>query len=455
MTKMAEKEPILLVEDDASLRRVVEEVLDAHGHTVVVSPDAAHALEVLQSQRVDLVITDLAMPGMRGEALLAQIRVTFPEIPVIAVTAFGSVEDAVELTRAGAADYLVKPFRTQALLDSIKRVLDESRPRREQAHTRQRRGAHLARLIGRSRQMEQLFDRISRMAGSCAPVLITGETGTGKELVAEAIHLASGRAPFVPINCGAIPANLLESELFGHVRGSFTGAERDKAGLFEVASGGTLFLDEIGELPLALQPKLLRVLQSGELRRVGSVDSRRVDVRIIAATHRDLKAQARAGEFREDLYFRIHVLHLDVPPLRERPADIPLLAEHFLANVIEREGWPEKRISSAALAALVAFPWPGNVRQLQNVVERAALLSEAVEIGLEALPEEIRLPVQPPEIVTRAAERELTLEQLEREYILEVLRRQDGNKTRAAEMLGLPRRTLYRRLEEYGVTGEE
>jgi DNA-binding NtrC family response regulator len=460
MTDPSALDRVLVVEDDTSLRRVITEVLDTYGYDVLTSPNGQQAIELLQKQAVDVVITDLAMPVMRGEALLGHVRGTFPEIPVIAITAFGSVESAVTLTRAGAADYLTKPFSTQALLDSVARVLRETHAKREQARTRRGQGAHLEGLVGRSQAMRHLFDRIARVAPSPAPLLITGETGTGKELVASAVHRASGRDPFLAVNCGAIPPNLIESELFGHARGAFTGAQRERAGLFEAADGGTLFLDEIAELPYPLQPKLLRVLQEGEVRRVGEVQSRRVRVRIIAATHRDLAAAVHDGTFREDLFYRINVLRVDVPALRERPADIPLLAERFLTNLAVREGGPELRISAAALAALVAYHWPGNVRELLNVIERAAIFADGSTIDLDDLPEDIRqlppqpeaAPVQP--LVRDAEDRALTLEQLEREYILTTLERAGGNRSLAAEMLGIPRRTLYRRLADYGILAD-
>ena len=459
MTGSSALDRILVVEDDTSLRRVITEVLDTYGYDVLTSPDGQQAIEILQKEAVDVVVTDLAMPVMRGEALLGHVRGAFPEVPVIAITAFGSVESAVTLTRAGAADYLTKPFSTQALLDSVARVLRETDAKREQARTRRGQSAHLQGLVGRSQAMRHLFDRIARVAPSPAPLLITGETGTGKELVANAVHRASGRDPFIAVNCGAIPPNLIESELFGHARGAFTGAHREKAGLFEVADGGTLFLDEIAELPYPLQPKLLRVLQEGEVRRVGEVQSRRVRVRIIAASHRDLAAAVQEGTFREDLFYRINVLRVDVPALRERPADIPLLAERFLADLAAREKRPELRITSSALAALVAYQWPGNVRELLNVIERAAIFADTSEIDLADLPESIRRPL--PEIpdnsssvVRDAGSRELTLEELEREYILATLERASGNRSLAAEMLGMPRRTLYRRLADYGILAD-
>jgi two-component system response regulator PilR (NtrC family) len=300
--------------------------------------------------------------------------------------------------------------------------------------------------------MRRLFEQIERVAASSANVLVIGETGTGKELVAGAIHRASRRDPFVPINAAAIPADLLESELFGHAKGAFTGAAQAKPGLFEVAHGGTLFLDEIGEMPTQLQAKLLRVLQSGELRRVGEVENRSVDVRVIAATHHDLRTSIAARRFREDLFFRLNVVPIEVPPLRERPTDIPLLAERFLAQLCQREGWPEKRISAAALAALVEYSWPGNVRELLNVVQHSAIFAEKGEIRPEDLPEAVYRRLEPPEEVSDAAERQLSLAELEREYVLELLRRVGGNKKRAAELLQVPRRTLYRMLASYSRT---
>ena len=446
-------ERILIVDDDDSFRQTLVEVLAAHEYDVVGCPDAHDALETLQRETIDAVVTDIDMPGVKGDALLAQVRSTFPEIPVIVATAFGSVEKAVELTRAGATDYLTKPFRTQALLDALSRVLEQTRAKRRHARTRREVGTHLEGLVGVSRPMLRLFQRIGRVADSPAPVLITGETGTGKDVVARAVHAASGRGPFVPVNCGAIPAHLIESELFGHKKGSFTGADRDKAGLFEAADRGTLFLDEIAELPIALQPKLLRVLESGELRRVGETEARHVDVRIFAATHRDLEAGIEAGEFREDLYWRINVLHLEIPALRERPTDVPLLVEHFLTRTGKCEEG-EMCVSPMALAALIEYSWPGNIRQLRSVIERAVAFSDHPEIELDDLPEEIRKAAQSAQLTNSAAERKLTLAEVERDYILEVLRRSGGNKSRAAEWLDIPRRTLYRRLEEYGVASE-
>ncbi len=451
-TPQTTPEMVLVVDDDTSLRETVVEVLAAHGYQAVACAGAEEAIEHLQARGADVVVTDLRMPGMKGEALLEEVRRTFPEVPVIAVTAFGSVQQAMDLTRAGAADYLEKPFRTQPLLDSIARVLAESAPRRGQARLVREQGAHLDEIAGASPPMRALFERIARVAASPAPVLITGESGTGKEPVARAVHRASGRKDLLAVNCGAIPDQLLESELFGHVKGAFTGATAEKQGLFHAAHRGTLFLDEIGELPLALQPKLLRAIETGEVRRVGETQSRTLEVRIVAATNRDLAAEVEEGRFREDLYWRLRVLHLEVPPLRERPTDVPLLVDWFLQQR-DRGAAAGKTLTPAAVALLADYHWPGNVRQLLNTVEAVLVFTPANEIGPEDLPDEIRRASGNREVIRSAAERGLTLAELERDFIFEVLRRAGGNKTRAAELLGIPRRTLYRRLDEYAADG--
>ncbi|MBB4638119.1 sigma-54-dependent transcriptional regulator [Longimicrobium terrae] len=443
---------VLVVDDDAPMRHTVVEVLLAHGYRAVPCAGAREAMEQMQTEGADLVVTDLRMPGMKGDALLREIREAFPEVPVIAVTAFGSVEDAMALTRAGAFDYLEKPFRTQPLLDSIERGLRESAPRREQARLQRSGGDHLDELVGSTPPMQSLFSRIARVALSPAPVLITGESGTGKELVARAVHKASHRRPLLTVNCGAIPDQLLESELFGHARGAFTGAATDKRGLFQAADGGTLFLDEIGEMPLSLQPKLLRVIESGEVRRVGDVNARQYNVRIIAATNRDLAAEVEEGRFREDLYWRLRVLHLELPPLRERAGDIPLIVDRFLRDSAARSGM-RKTLTPAAVHLLAEFHWPGNVRQLRNTLESALVFAPGDEVGAEDFPDEIRRALGNREVVRSAAERGLSLAELERDYIFETLRRLGGNKSRAAEQLGIPRRTLYRRLDEYAAEG--
>jgi DNA-binding NtrC family response regulator len=446
-------EQILVVEDDAALRATLETLLGAAGYVVFAAADGESALRILQRHDIDLVLSDLVMPGMGGEELVRQVRQSYPDVPVIVLTSFGSVASAVALTRSGAAEYLTKPVQMPVLLDAMRRALDDTRSQRERRRATRPAAAHLKGIIGRSRVMRALFDQIARIAPSRAPVLITGETGTGKELIARAVHGASGRDKFVPVNAGAIPPNLLESELFGHVRGAFTGADRDRVGLFEAAHEGTLFLDEIADLPLVLQAKLLRVLQSGELRRVGEVEARHVAVRLIAATHRSLAEMVATREFRADLFYRINVIRLEVPPLRERTTDIPLLAEEFLAAIAGREEQPEKRFAPAALAHLVAYAWPGNVRQLYNTIERMAVLTDHAILDVDDLPPELRGGTAPSSALQRLGQ-ELTLADLEREHILTVLARVGGNRSRAAELLGIPRRTLYRRLKEYGVIGD-
>jgi DNA-binding NtrC family response regulator len=448
MSDEAQMATVLVVDDDDSLRETVTEVLTAHGYRALPCRGAEDALERLQSQGADIVLTDLRMPGMKGEALLAEVRRTFPEIPVIAVTAFGSVSNAMELTRAGAFDYIEKPFRTQTLFDSLARGLRESALRREQARIVREQGGHLEGMVGSSAPIRALFERIARVALSPAPVLITGESGTGKELVARAVHQVSGRREMLAVNCGAIPDQLLESELFGHVKGAFTGATTDKKGLFHAADGGTLFLDEMGELPLSLQPKLLRVLETGEVRRLGEVHARRVNVRIVAATNRDLAAEVEEGRFRDDLFWRLRVLHLEVPPLRERAADVRLLVEWYLRRA-EDSHIGGKRVTPAALELLADYHWPGNVRQLLNTLESVMVFATGSEIRPEDLPQDIRRASGNREVIRSAAERGLSLSELERDYIFEVLRRTGGNKSRAADILGIPRRTLYRRLDEY------
>ena len=443
---------VLVVEDDRDLRAFLAEELQEAGYQVAPFATADDALaEIVRGGSADLVVTDLIMPGMRGHELLAELRTRRPELNVIVITAFGSIDSAIEMMRGGAYDYLAKPFGTSELLFAVRRALEDSRLRREVARLSREAHAAPAGFVGASREMRELFDLLGRAAVSSLPVLVTGETGTGKELVARALHDQSGRDAFVAINCAALPEHLLESELFGHEKGAFTGADRDKTGLFQAAHRGTLFLDEVGELPQALQPKLLRVLESGEVRRVGSTRAQTVDVRVVAATHRDLEALVGEGRFREDLFWRLNVLQLHVPPLRERPADIPLLAEHFLAR---GRGAPEPlrpaRVAPEAMAMLVSYGWPGNVRELRNTIERAAVMARGPEIRADDLPPRVRERAGAAALVTAAAERSLPLDEVERAYILEILRRSGGRRAAAAEILGMDRKTLYRRLREYG-----
>jgi DNA-binding NtrC family response regulator len=446
---------ILVVEDDRELRDLLTDVLRDAGYRATSYASAGAALEGLAAGTPpDLVITDLMMPGMRGHELLAELRRRAPELNVLVMTAFGSIDSAIELIKAGAFDYLTKPLATDDLLLAVDRALAESRGRRHEAQR-----ARLADMVvplgfvGDSAPMRALYQLIGRAGRSSHPVLITGESGTGKELVARALHARSNRGAFVTVNCGALPENLLESELFGHEKGAFTGADRRKDGLFQVADGGTLFLDEITELPLPLQPKLLRALEQSEVRPVGAVTSQTVNVRLLAATNRNLEQEVAAGRFRDDLFWRLNVLQVEVPPLRERTDDIPLLAHHFLAR-----GAGEGKITDAptsfspdALAALTFYPWPGNVRELRNAVYRAATLASLDKVTLADLPERIASGGRVSERLSAAARRQLTVREMERLYIIEVVRQVSGNKSRAADILGLDRKTLYRKLDEYRV----
>ncbi|HLZ45588.1 MAG TPA: sigma-54 dependent transcriptional regulator [Gemmatimonadales bacterium] len=449
---------VLVVEDDGELREFLVEVLNTAGHITTGHPTAESALRAIgEGAPADVVVTDLIMPGMPGAELLRALRRQRPELNVIVMTAFGSIDSAVELVRAGAYDYLTKPIATQELLLAVSHALDQSRLRREVARLgRSAMAAGLSGFIGGSQPIQDLLALVLRAAQSRHPVLITGESGTGKELVARAIHQASGRGAFVAVNCGALPEQLLESELFGHEKGAFSGADRAKPGLFEAADGGVLLLDEIADLPLTLQPKLLRALENGEVRRVGATESRNLDVRVIAATNRDLDAEVQASRFREDLFYRLNVLHISTPPLRERAADIPLLAEHFLQRDTAEGDAQEaaslqkpRRISPEAMALLTTYPWPGNVRELRNAIQRASVVAAGEEVRPEDLPSRIREASRAAPLVGDAADRALPLRDVERLYILEVLRQAGGNKSRAAELLGLDRKTLYRKLEEY------
>jgi DNA-binding NtrC family response regulator len=443
---------LLIAEDDADLRDLLVDDLEDAGYQTVAAIDGRAALAHVEreAEPIDLLITDVRMPGVTGDELLEKMRERRPEAPVVVITAFGTVEQAVEMVKAGACQYLTKPFDTDELLRVVAEALEQSAPQREQARLRREMPTAPPRLIGASRPMQQLFRLIARAARNTSTVLVTGESGTGKELVARSIHdLSERRGQFVPVNCAAIPAELIEAELFGHTGQAFTGAKQARAGLFEAADGGTLFLDEIGELPLMMQPKLLRVLQEGTVRRVGADREREVSVRVVAATNRDLEREVGEGRFREDLFWRLNVIHLHIPPLRERPFDIPLLVEHFLNKLGEAAGQPPLGVAPETLAALTAYSWPGNARELENALERAAAMADGVRLMPEDLPERVRSSGQTQSLLARGRERRWTVYELEREYIVETLRLTGGNKSRAAEILGLDRRTLHRKLDEY------
>ncbi len=444
---------ILLVDDDPSLRRVTEYTLEQAGYQVAAAADGQEGLRLFHERTPDLVITDLQMPKLSGTELLAGIKAVRPELLVIVITAFGTIEQAVEAMKQGAHDFLTKPVSRDALLLAVEKAFALLGLKEENRRLRERldQQVEFSHLIGSSDAMRGVLEIVRRAAPFDATVLISGESGTGKELVARAIHQSSDRrnGPFIAVNCAAIPAELLESELFGHRRGAFTGAVADRVGKFERASGGTIFLDEIGELPAVLQPKLLRVLQEQEVEPVGG-QPRRIDVRVLAATNRDLDAALGTGAFREDLYYRLAVIPVTIPPLRARPEDIPLLTRHFLA----KHGAPALRLSEAAMSELVNYPWPGNVRELENTVQRMIVLRRGDTLDSADLPDKLRqrqVEADGAGKVLKLPEEGYSLEQLEREAVLQALQRCRWNQSRAAAFLRIPRHVLLYRMEKYGI----
>jgi two-component system response regulator AtoC len=448
---------ILVVDDEESIRVALQALLSRHGYHVETAPDGARALELMASGGIDVAFVDVRMPGMDGIDLAREIRDREVPVTVIVMSAYGSVDDAIQAMNAGAYDYITKPFKTDEVILTLAKAEEREALRRENARLKAEMvGRHEFRgIVARSKPMDAIFRLISKVAEVRSTVLITGESGTGKELVARAIHNSSPRAKgaFVAINCGAIPENLLESELFGHRRGAFTDAHADKRGLFEEAEGGTLLLDEIGELPLQLQVKLLRALQEGIIRRLGDVKDTPVDVRLIAATNRDLAEAVREGRFREDLFYRLNVLPVHVPPLRERPEDIPLLVEHFIALCNRRLNTTVEGVTREAEKLLLCYPWPGNVRELENVVERAMVLTEGGAITPEDLPEKLREPRDPVQQALAGGELSIkkTTRAIEQELIRRALGRTGGNRTAAARLLEISHRALLYKIKDYGI----
>ena len=450
---------ILVVDDDEALRESLALLLAAEGYEAVTAHDARSALERLE-EPVDVVLCDVRMPGTDGLELLPELIRRLPGAPVLLMSAYGSGDLAVEALKRGAFDYLAKPFQPSEVLLAIKKARERERLRRANSLLRRevQRAVGERPIVAASSPMIELLEMLERAAEYKATVLLTGESGTGKEVLARAIHAQSGRRhmAFVAVNCGAIPEALLESELFGHARGAFTGADRARRGLFVEADGGTLFLDEIGELPPPLQVKLLRVLQEEEVRPLGESKARSIDVRVIAATSRELEREVASGRFREDLFYRLDVFRLRVPPLRERREDVPLLVDYFLATFRETLGKPVRTIADEALDRLVAYDWPGNVRELENVMERATILCDGDRITLDDLPESLAKPRRSPpppashgDFSLRRARR-----RFESELITRALEATGGNRTRAARLLEISHRALLYKLKEYGLGGD-
>src|SRR5271165_4892551 len=442
---------LLVVDDEEQIRGVCRSIAEEAGMKVFDVSTAEEALEVLEVSPVDILLTDLRLPGTSGLELLKRVTRLFPDMAVVMLTQYGTIDSAVQATRMGAADYVTKPFRVEELRARLEQVVHgvelkrENRLLRQQVRTKPGFGG----LIGMSVRMERVYKMIEKVSLRDHPVLILGESGTGKELVARSIHFLGPRKdkPFVPVDCSALAPTLIESELFGYVRGAFTGAVQAKQGLMEAANGGTLFLDEIGDMPLEMQVKLLRALQQREVKPVGSTERRAINVRIVAATNRDLDAAIKKGEFRQDLYFRLNVVQVKLPPLRDRKSDIPLLVTAFLEKFTGPEG-PAREMTENATSRLMAYDWPGNVRELENAIERAISLGTGPYVSVHDLPTTLQYPT-----TERAPAREelLPLEELERRAILSTLRQTAGDKQATAKLLGIGKTTLYRKLKQYQI----
>ncbi len=455
---------VLVVDDKENILKLFEKIL-ADGYEVTTALDGARALSLVGTGDFDVVVTDIRMPGAGGFEVLAAVKARSPSTEVVMMTGYGTVGDAVRAMKLGAYDYLEKPFDPDAAALAVARAAERRRLRDEAASLRRElAGIHaFHNLVGKSGRMRDVYRLLEQAAGLDITVLLGGETGTGKELAARAIHYHSSRKErrFVPVNCGALPPDLVESELFGHVRGAFTGATSAKGGLFEEADGGTIFLDEIGELPLQTQVKLNRVIQEREVRRVGDASPMKVDVRVVAATHRDLKAEAAAGRFREDLFYRLNVFPIRLPPLRERAEDVPLLAAHFLAKHARAMRREVTGLDPESLRLLTSWAWPGNVRELENAIERAVAIASGTSLLPRDLPPELALPapVMPPGPVLAAMPYREAVEQAQdrvsREYLIALLSEFQGNVTRAAARAGVERESLHRLLKKHGLRSDD
>ncbi|MFN3739412.1 MAG: sigma-54-dependent transcriptional regulator [Thermodesulfovibrionales bacterium] len=453
MNKTQDKAKILIAEDEKGMMDVLDIFLQEEGYQTVLARDGRAALEAIERDIFDLVITDVKMPYADGFEVLKKVKEVSPDTVVIMITAFGTTEAAFEAIKLGAYDYIEKPFKIEELRVVIKRALERKKfTSLLSLKERLRRPEALSDIIYRSEKMKNLIETLPKIAQSSSNVLITGESGVGKELIAQALHRLSARSnkEFVAINCAAFPEGLLESELFGHMKGAFTDAHYNKQGLFEIADGGTIFLDEIGDMPLSLQAKLLRVIENGTFRRVGGITDIRVDVRIIAATNKDIKKEVEEERFREDLYYRLNVIPLHIPPLRERREDIPLLVEYFV-----RKYRPGKTFTNEAIEALKNYEWKGNVRELENVIERVCLLTESDIIDIKDLPPEIIIDVKEkpiiPELTPIGVNLDRIVEDIEKQYIIKALRMTQNTKVEAAKLLGLSFRSFRYRLKKYNI----
>jgi two-component system response regulator AtoC len=449
---------VLVVDDEENIRLVLRTLLKKHGYEVEVADSGESALAALDSFDPDVILTDVRMPRMGGLDLLATIKAKQHPATVIVMSAYGNVDLAIDAMKAGAYDYVGKPFKPDEIVLVLRKAEERETLRRENRALKEQiqKDNQFESILAKSHEMVAIFRTVAKIADFKTTVLVTGESGTGKELVARAIHTRSARkgAPFVAINCGAIPANLLESELFGHKKGAFTDATSDRRGLFEEASGGTLFLDEIGELPLGLQVKLLRALQEESIRRLGDSKDLHVDVRIIAATHRDLASDVQAGRFREDLFYRINVLSIAIPPLRNRREDISLLLDHFLSRNNARLGTNVRGVSPEARKLILEYAWPGNVRELENTVERAMVLAETDVLEVADLPERIREALDPVQVHLASGELSIkkTTAAIEQILIRRALQKTKGNRTRAADLLEISHRALLYKIKDYKIT---
>ncbi len=453
---MADAPKILVVDDDGDSRSAMAQLAAQWGYRVATASDGQEALTLARGSRPDVILTDLVMPTMGGMNLLQSLKEAQPECLVVMVTGQGSIDTAVEAIRCGAYDYIEKPLEPARLRLLLQRALEKQRTEHEVESLRQvvRRLGPGGEFVGQSEAMRRVLELVQRVAPSKTSVIVTGQSGTGKEMVARAVHQLSPRRdkPFVAINCSAIPPSLMESEIFGAEKGAFTGADQRRLGQFELADEGTLFLDEIGELPHELQAKFLRVLEEERLRRLGGKAEVEVDVRVLCATNLDLKEEVRAGRFREDLFFRLNVFQVHLPPLRERAEDIPLLAAHFVARFDRESGKPIQSIDPSAMQRLKAYAWPGNIRELRNALERAVILTDGVEITPDHLPPEIAGAAPADEALRLPLGRPLA--EVERAYILGTLARCGGNRAKTAALLGISEKTIYNRLKEYRADGE-